>query len=173
MLASILMSVTLLNSFNLGVSFGPAIPTGYLSSAYKASTSVSVLTSYRRLELSYAYSNFPGQHQSNENLSLHSFILGYRHSLYTTDTRDLSAQIGTGYHYARRSLNAHSETGYGLGVFYALKYVQKISDAKLKPSFSASLITDQIIQTRNWRAMQISSSAFVLKVLVGLQIKLL
>lgn len=167
------LSLALFSSINISASFGPAIPAGSLSSTYQVASALALTATYHRLDLNYGFTKFNGRNTSAENLILHSFIIGYKHPLYATETKKLSAQIGSGYHYVKRTLNRNSETGYGFGVRYALKYVQQITATRMQPSFITSLITDQIIQTRNWNSVQISSSVFIIKAMLGIQINLL
>ncbi|MBS4014855.1 MAG: hypothetical protein KGZ86_00215 [Candidatus Latescibacteria bacterium] len=173
MLAGILFSILMVNSLEVGVAFGPTLPAGQLSTVYRPAASLSVLSNFNRLELSYSFAKFDNKISGNENLNLHSVILAYQYPFYTNDKQKLYGQIGTGYHGAVRTMQTNTEKGYGIGILYGIKYQHKLSDTRIQPGLTASLITDQIIQSRNWQTMQISSSAFVLKALVGIQIKLL
>lgn len=173
MLATILFSVFMINSVDIGVTYGPHFPIGRLSNAYKTSSTLSFFTDINRLELNYSYTRFAGQIASNEKLSLHSGTISYQYPFYTTDKRKLNGHIGTGYFRIIRTLNANTEKGYAFGIRYGLKYEQNLVASKLKPTLITLLSTDQIVQTRNWQSMQIYSSAYLLRAMIGMQFNLL
>jgi hypothetical protein len=173
MLASIILSVLMINSFDAGVCFGPVLPVGQLSIAYRPAANLSVFSSFNRFELSYSFAKFNNKISGNENLNLHSVILTYQYPFYTNDKQKLYGQIGTGYHGAVRTMRTNTEKGYGIGVLYGIKYQHKLADTRIQPGLTASIVTDQIIQSRNWQTTQVSSSAFLLKILVGIKFNLL
>jgi len=174
---NLLLSLLIINSVDIGVQFGPNIPSGNLAEFYRTSTTGSVYCEFNNFQLDYNFSKFTGKINNNEYFYLHSGILSYQYPFLKNEKRNLGAGFGGSYNrILRRYATAHEE-GYALGVRYGIGYKENLLTNSflkdLRPALISNIYLNQLIHSRNWNSTQVFSSNFLFSIMVGMNFSLL
>lgn len=172
MLINLISTIYLFNIINLGISFGPHLPMGRLD-VYRIGTSVSLLSEINRFELNYTYSQFSNQFIPQEKLNMHGVTIAYEYPISKNEYRKISIQVGTGYYHIIRHLKRNHEQGTLWGLRYGVKYEQILVNNNFQPTLFTLLHTDQIVQSRRWQNQQLNVNNYLVKILIGIKIKIL
>jgi hypothetical protein len=177
MLVNSIILLLTINSVELGVGFGPIFPTGTLERTNNTNTAGSVFCDVSNFSLDYSFSKLNSKNNTQDNLYLHSGTISIQYPFYNKNTRCLQAILGGSYNRLIRKLGIAREQSYALGVRYGIGYKEKLANVqifnKLRPALSADIFLNQIVQTRNWNAAQLSSSNFLISIIFGISFNLL
>ncbi|MGQ9707558.1 MAG: hypothetical protein ACUVUR_01615 [bacterium] len=122
----LIMSVVILNGFDIGGRVGIAFPTGGFSRSSRSSTVIGAQAGYslgrHRAELGYSFFSFPGQQSSPYEVMIQELALGYCYEFFTRPVWGINLSTGPGFGFIRRTLGIAKESGgapnWHLGVMF-------------------------------------------------------
>jgi len=167
MVISSLILLLTINSIDLGLRFGPNFPVGNLERVYQVTTVASFFCGIKNLEIDYSFSKFTGRDNNKNLLYLNSGTIAYQYPFYQKKTRLFNAIIGTSYNRIKRKLGTAHEGTYAIGLKYGVGYKESLGRFKLV----SGVYLSQIVQSRNWQSLQLSSSNFLLSLTTGVSIE--
>ncbi len=176
---SAIITLFIINAVDLGIKFGPALPSGSLEDNYKPTTALSGFCLVSNFIIDYNYSQFRGKINGQENLLLHTITVSYEYPFYEKNNHWLNFSIGGNYNYIQRKMLSAREQTYAMGLKYGAGYKYNFPGtapdliSRLKPAAHTNLYLNQTIQTRDWNYNQIMSSNFFFSVMLGISIKIL
>lgn len=179
MLLSSFILLFTINTVDLGIKFGPTIPSGSLGNHYKTTAAISGFCQVSNFVIDYNYSKHNSKINQQKNLLLHSITISYEYPFYQKNNHRFNISIGSNYNYIQRKMLSAREQTYAMGLKYGAGYKYSFSDTEsnlithIRPAVHTDLYLNQIIQAREWNYNQIMSSNFFFSIMFGVSFKIL
>ncbi|MCX8014954.1 MAG: hypothetical protein N2748_02945 [candidate division WOR-3 bacterium] len=177
MLYNAVILILAMNALQLGLEFGPVIPTSGLHQNYQTTSVIAGNVNLNNFQLDYRFTKLPSKINNQEYINWHTITVAYNYPFFQKGNRAFIASLGGNYNYFLRRLLRAQEKTYALGLRYGVGYQLKITGGelvdKIKPSLLATAYLNQVIQARDWNYNQIMTSNFFLSLLIGINFRVL